>query len=276
MGAPDRDRTPRRSDEAIRARIACGGMALVALSGGVDSAVVASLSRDALGPECVADTLSGPAVSTREVARARSVASSIGKRHLVLPVDPIARREYRENPEDRCYHCRAVETSVLTAFGAAHGVRQYLDGVHRDDLRDDRPGLKAMEEAGFVHPLAEAGWTKSDVREWARSRGLPNAEEPSDACLASRVHRGEPISRELLGRVEAAESLLLDRGFRRVRVRVRSGAARIEVGPDEVARLEVEPLATEITEGIRRLGFHPVTIDPRGYGGARLPVVAAP
>ncbi len=248
----------------------------MALSGGVDSSVVASLARDALGPECVAVTLSGPAVSAREVARARSVAAAIGIRHVVLPVDPLVRREYRENPEDRCYYCRGVETSVLKGFGAAQGVRQYLDGVHLDDLRDDRPGLRAMEEAGFLHPLAEAGWTKADIREWARTRGLPNADRPSDACLASRVHHGEPISRALLGRVEAAESLLLDRGFRRVRVRVRAGAARIEVDPDEVARLETEPLATEITEEIRRLGFDPVTIDPGGYGRTRLPVVASP
>jgi pyridinium-3,5-biscarboxylic acid mononucleotide sulfurtransferase len=259
----------RRSDRAIVAHLRDGGPALVALSGGVDSSLVASLASEALGRDAVAVTLAGPAVARAEVERARAVATAIGIEHHIVPVDPVAREEYRTNPTNRCYFCRSVETAALRAFGEPRGIRQYLDGVHIDDLSDDRPGLRAMEEAGFLHPLAWAGWTKADVRAAARARRLPNWDWPSDACLASRVAHGEAISRELLERIERAESVLLDRGFRRVRVRVRGDGARIEVDPDDVARLATEPLATEVASAVRALGFQPVTIDPQGYGQLR-------
>jgi len=265
----------RRSEPEIVARLREGGPALVALSGGVDSSLVAALAHEALGRAAGAVTLSGPAVSRAEVDRARRVAESVGIAHVVLEVDPLVRPEYRANPANRCYFCRSVETAALRSFGDPRGFVQYLDGVHSDDLSDDRPGLRAMDEAGFMHPLVWAGWTKADVRAAARSRHLPNWDSPSDACLASRVAHGDPISRELLGRVEAAESVLLDRGFRRVRVRVRDGGARLEVDPAEVARLQTLPLASEVLDAIRQLGFDPVTIDPHGYGGRRPPAAVS-
>ena len=266
---------PRHADELV-ARIRDGGRAVVALSGGVDSSLVASLAYSALGPEVVAITLVGPAVSRGEVARAQQVASAIGVEHVLLSANPLIRAEYRENGADRCYFCRSVETSVLREYGARRSVRQYLDGVHRDDLSDDRPGLRAMNEAGFDHPLLWADWGKREVRAEARRRGLPNWDQPSDACLASRVAHGEPVSAELLSRIESAERVLLDHGFRRVRVRVRSGAARIEVDPSEVPRLLEEPLAHEVIEAVLRVGFSPVSIDPRGYRGALVGLTMAP
>ena len=249
---------------------------MIALSGGVDSSLVASLAFSALGKEACAVTLAGPAVSSREVERATSVASAIGVEHVVLPVDPLRRAEYRENGPDRCYFCRSVETNVLREFGLARDARQYLDGVQRDDLADDRPGLRAMEEAGFRHPLLWADWGKREVRAEARRRGLPNWDQPSDACLASRVAHGEPVSAELLGRIEAAEAALLDLGFRRVRVRVRGGTARIEVDPSEVPRLLEEPLSGEATRAVARAGFTSVSVDPRGYRGALLSFTMVP
>ncbi len=107
------------------------------------------------------------------------------------------------------------------------------------------------------------------MRAEARLRGLPNWDRPSDACLSSRVAHGEPITAELLRRVEAAEAVVLGRGFRRVRVRVAANGARVEVDPGEVARLSTEPLASEVVRDLRALGFDPVSIDPRGYGASR-------
>jgi pyridinium-3,5-biscarboxylic acid mononucleotide sulfurtransferase len=251
---------------ALARRIAEGGRSVVALSGGVDSAVVAALAFEALGADAVAVTLRGPAVAQSEVDRAIRVAREIGIDHRVLTVDPLEHAEYRANPTNRCYFCRTVEASRLLAFGREWGARQYLDGIHTDDLSDDRPGLVAMNEAGFHHPLAESGWTKADVRQAARARGLTNAEQPSDACLASRVVHGQPIDAPLLARIEAAEKVLLDRGFRRVRVRVRGDSARIEVDPSEVARLVAVPMADDVVTAVRAVGFGSVAIDPNGYG----------
>ena len=243
----------------------------MALSGGVDSSLVAELAHSALGTEAVAVTLVSPSLSRTEVTRAEGVARSIGIEHVLLPADPLSHAAYRANGPDRCYFCRSVETSVLRRYGADRSVRQYLDGIQQDDLSDDRPGLRAMNEAGFDHPLLWAGWGKREVREEARRRGLPNWDQPSDACLASRVAHGDPVSADLLARIESAERVLLDLGFRRVRVRVRSGAARIEVDPSEVPRLLEEPLSSDVTAAVAKIGFSSVSVDPRGYRAALLP-----
>lgn len=267
--------TPYRTEE-LETRIRAGGRALVALSGGVDSSLVAALAFSALGVDALAVTLAGPAVARREVDRAVGVASAIGIAHAVVEADPLGREEYRQNRDDRCYHCRSLETSTLREFGSRRGVRQYLDGVHRDDLADERPGLRAMDEAGFQHPLLWAGWGKSEVRDEARRRGLPNWDQPSDACLASRVAHGEPVTADLLARIERAEGALLDLGFRRVRVRVSGGGARIEVDPAEVRRLLEGPLAKRATDAVAREGFRPVAVDPRGYRGALVDLTMVP
>ena len=246
--------------ELFRAR----GPALVALSGGVDSSVVAALAHRALGTEALAATVVSAAVSAEELSVARAVARTLGIRHRTIDGEPLEDAQYRANSADRCYRCRTVETRALVGVGSAEGVRQYLDGIHLDDLGDDRPGIRAMDEAGFFHPLLWAGWTKADARRYAKAVGLPNWDRPSNACLASRVARGEPISRELLGRIAQAESFLLDRGFRRVRVRVRDGSARVEVDRDEWTRLEDGPLAAELAARLHALGFRSVSIDPQG------------
>ncbi|MGA8303981.1 MAG: ATP-dependent sacrificial sulfur transferase LarE [Thermoplasmata archaeon] len=265
----DRSDTPTAdpgTEGDIVRRLSARGTALIALSGGVDSSLVAALAREALGPDCLAVTLAGPAVARSEVDRARHVARAIGIEHIVIEVDPLQRAEYRANTPRRCYFCRTVETEALIREGTRRGIVQYLDGIHRDDLSDDRPGIRAMDEAGFDHPLAWAGWSKRKVREAAHERRLPNWDQPSDACLSSRVAHGDPISAELLSRIESSESWILARGFRRVRVRTRARAARVEVDPDEVARLRAEPLASEVRHRLNELGFDPVEIDPFGYG----------
>jgi len=255
---------PLGADELVR-RIASGGPAVVALSGGVDSAVVAHLAFAALGPRAHALTLTGPAVSAAEVDRAAGVAERIGIDHHTVAADPLVLPAYRANPSNRCYFCRRTETAALLAWGRGREIAQWLDGVHVDDLSDDRPGLAAMDEAGFVHPLASGGWTKTQVREYARGARLPNWDAPSDACLASRVTHGREISAPLLARIEAAEAAIRRLGFRRVRVRTDGAGARVEVGRDEVGRLSSRSDAEAVTRAVRTAGFDPVTLDPVGY-----------
>ncbi len=254
-------------------RIRAGGRAVVALSGGVDSALVAALAFEALGSEARAFTVVGPAVSDAEIARATGTARAIGLPHELVPANPLELAEYRANPSNRCFFCRTVEGAALRAHGEQAGARQYLDGIHRDDLGDDRPGIRAMEAAGFWHPLVVAGLGKAEVRRWARHRGLPYWDAPSDACLASRITHGQPITVDLLGRVARAEASLRALGFRQVRVRVQDESARVEVGPDELHRLDATPLARRVEAAVAAEGFRSVTLDPRGYrgGGGRTP-----
>ncbi len=270
MSLPNSVRSQRELEEHLRD----GGPALVALSGGVDSAAVASLASRALGPRLLAATVVSASVSEEETAAARAVVRALGVRHRFVEAEPLDDAQYRANGADRCYRCRTVETRALRALGDAAGVAQFVDGIHLDDLTDDRPGLHAMEEAGFSHPLVWAGWAKPEVRRYAAAAALPNALRPSNACLASRVARGDPISGELLRRIERAERLLLERGFVRVRVRVRGAEARVEVDRSEVDRLEEPALRADVTAGLEELGFRSVAFDPRGYSAREsLPTV---
>jgi uncharacterized protein len=256
---------PPRSESELLERLRSGGPSVVALSGGVDSSLVAALAHRALGTDAHAVTLTGAAVAREEVERAISVATSVGIDHTVLPVDPLSEEGYRSNPANRCYFCRRVETGVLRTWGAARGLRTFLDGVQLDDLGDDRPGIQAMDEAGFSHPLVWARWRKTDVRAMARTMSLPNWDAPSDACLASRIRHGQAVTVTLLGQVDESERAIRAHGFRRVRVRVDRGRATVEVDPGEVLRLHAEPVASSVRSKLRDLGFQEVVLDPVGY-----------
>ena len=263
-----------RPPEAIVALLRGRGPALVALSGGVDSSVVAALARQALGDRVLAATVTSASVSPRELEAARGAAEALGLRLRLVEAEPLEDERYRANGPDRCFRCRSVETRALRDAGAAEGVTQYLDGIHLEDLGDDRPGIRAMDDAGFFHPLLWAAWTKADVRRYARSVGLPNWDRPSNACLASRVARGQEVSRELLERIDRAEGLLVGRGFRQVRVRVRGEGAAVEVDPSETGRLDDPALRAELTGQLLALGFRSVAFTPGGYRSrGQLPVV---
>jgi len=261
---PDPLPLPRPVEEVLD-HLRAGGRTVVALSGGVDSGVVAELAHRALGGEAVAVTLTGAAVAAAEVERAEAVARRVGVAHYRVAADPLAVAEYRANPSARCYFCRRTEMTALRAWADERGILQIVDGVHLDDLGDDRPGLRALDEAGVVHPLLRAGWRKVDVRSFARDAGLPNWDQPSEACLASRVPHGRPISLDLLARIERAEAELHRRGFRRVRVRTDGVDARVVVDPDEVPRLLAEPSASEVRRSVAAAGFRWVVLDPEGY-----------
>lgn len=254
-----------RSEAELAGWLAGGPVTVVALSGGVDSAVVAALAHRAAPDRLWAVTLTGPAVGAAELERAQAVARAVGLRHVLLPVDPLAVEGYRTNPSNRCYFCRSTEATALRAFGARVGAGRFVDGVHRDDLADDRPGLRALAEAGFEHPLLWAGWGKAEVRATARRIGLPNWDAPSESCLASRVPHGTPIAEELLARIAAAEAALHQRGYGRVRVRVEGPGARVEVDAEQLPRLLAPAETAAVVRELQQRGFAPVRIDPKGY-----------
>lgn len=255
------------SGSGIVTELARRSRLVVALSGGVDSTVVADLALRALGPDRVlAVTLVGPATAEDERRAAEEAARQLRLRHRLVRVDPLGVEGYRENPSNRCFFCRTVEASALLRVASQEGGGVIVDGVHLDDEHDDRPGLRAMNAAGVEHPLIWGGWRKADVRAYARAHRLANAERPSEACLASRISHGLAISAGVLRRVEAAEAAIRALGFRRVRVRVdRLTSARVEVDPDEVDRLLARRTAASVQRALGALGFEEVALDPRGY-----------
>lgn len=245
------------------------GGALVALSGGVDSAVVAHAARAALGPGAVAVTADYQTLASEELESARQAADQIGIEHIVLRYSELEDEAFVRNGPDRCFHCRTELAARLSAVAAQRGIPLIADGTHAGDAGEHRPGIGAMHAAGVRSPLAELGIAKDGVRAMARAAGLSVHDRPSNACLASRIPWGQRVTSEKLLRIELGERMVREKlGLRQVRVRDSGGRARIEVEPSEVRR--AGRASAELAPGFAVLGFSSLEVDPRGYapGGA--------
>ncbi len=238
---------------------------LVAFSGGVDSAVVAKAAVLALADRAIAITADSPSLAAGELDEACEVAKLIGIRHRVIHTNELARAEYRANSFDRCFHCKTELYSELTPLLAEYGVGYIVNGANQDDLADYRPGRRAAEGFAVVSPLAACGLSKSDVRALARQWKLSVADKPATPCLSSRIAYGEAVTPARLAMIDQAEQWLKQRGLGDVRVRYHQGdLARLEVALEQVPRLSVDPLRSELTGELQRLGFKFVTLDLQG------------
>jgi pyridinium-3,5-biscarboxylic acid mononucleotide sulfurtransferase len=238
----------------------------VALSGGIDSTVVAKAAQLALGPRAVAVTADSPSVARRELTDACELARLIGIRHVVVPTREFDNPDYAKNDGSRCYHCKTELYSTVKWLLPELGVALMASGANLDDRGDYRPGLAAATEHAVRHPLQEAGFTKADVRALARLWELPTWDKPASPCLASRMAPGVEVTPERAERVERAEALLHELGVRECRVRYHEGdVARLEVPVDEVARLAADPVRSELARALRALGFKFVALDMDGF-----------
>ena len=269
----DADLTPQIDRiDALLADLAGRGSVLVAYSGGVDSAVVAAAAQRALGERALAVTAAAETLAGAELDHARRVAAEIGIRHEVVTYSELDDPEFVANPSHRCYVCQGMRMDTMLAEAARRGYAVVCDGTNASDPGPDRPGLAAIRERGIYSPLLAHGIDKAATRALALAFELSVWDRPANACLSSRIPHGQVVTLGKLRRIEAAEEVLASHGFRIARVRHDDGAARVEVGPDEVARLAA--LWGEIEPRLRALGFARVAFDPRGYrrGGADLGV----
>lgn len=245
---------------------------LVAFSGGVDSTLVLKIAAEVLGARATAVTAASPTLPREELEAVRQLSEEIGTRLIVASTNQLDLEAFVRNDAMRCYHCKTDLYRLLAPIQRDTGIATIVDGAQVDDLGDDRPGLQAAREFGVRSPLMEAGFHKADVRTLAKALGLSNWDKPAAACLSSRIPRGMKITEEKLKRVEQAERVLKEEGFRQVRVRDHDGIARIEVDPEELPEL-LDPVRRDrITQGLKALGFQFVTMDLEGYrlgGGAR-------
>lgn len=240
------------------------GSVVVALSGGVDSTLLLALAVETLGGEKVlAATGVSPIHPRREGQAARRLAGQLGAEWVEIPTREMDDPDFAANPPDRCYYCKKEILGHLKGLARRRGLAAVVTGANADDVGDFRPGLRAGEEMGIVNPLLEAGLTKDDIRAASRAMGLATWDEPSNACLATRIPYGDPITAEKLRRIEQAEDVLRESGLRSCRVRDHGNIARIEVPPEAIER--VAALRDGIAAALKALGYTYVTVDLEGF-----------
>ncbi|MFP4474655.1 MAG: ATP-dependent sacrificial sulfur transferase LarE [Desulfatibacillaceae bacterium] len=242
---------------------------VVAFSGGVDSSLLLAAAAEVLD-DVVAVTCVSPLVPAREMEQARAFCEAKGIRHDLVTVPVLEDGDIAANPPRRCYHCKRLHLSAILDHAEANSLGPVVHGDNVDDAEDHRPGHKAADELGVRAPLAEAGYTKDDVRAMARDMGLAVHDKPAAACLATRIPHGTLLTSEILSAVEKAEDLLHDTGFRHCRVRHHGTVARIEVPPEDIGKLASHPERIRLVEAFRELGFAHVSLDLLGYETGRM------
>jgi uncharacterized protein len=245
--------------------------AAVAFSGGIDSTVVAMAARLTLGDHAVAVTADSASVPRAEIEDAKELAHRIGIRHLVVQTEEFDDPDYVRNDGARCYFCKSELYSRIETLLPELGVSLICSGANLDDQGDYRPGLKAAAEHKVRHPLQEALFRKSDVRQLAQAWNLPTWDKPASPCLSSRLAPGVEVTPERTARVEAAEVFLHKLGLRECRVRLHEGElARIEVPAPELVRMAQPEVRDKLAGRLKELGFQFVTLDLEGFRSGSL------
>jgi pyridinium-3,5-biscarboxylic acid mononucleotide sulfurtransferase len=245
---------------------------MVAFSAGVDSTYLLDVAHVVHGDRITAVTADSPSLARSSLGEAQAFCRTRGIRHVVVQTDEFMQEEYLANDGRRCYHCKAALMRAMNALAATtraeRGAVALLIGAIADDLGDYRPGMQAAREAGARWPLADLGFSKAEVRERSRARGLPTWNRAAEPCLSSRVPYGERVTVTGLRMIERAEALLKAHGFAVCRARHHQLAdggvrCRIEVPLADVARLQA--LAPDLIPALRALGYTEVLVDPAGF-----------
>ena len=238
----------------------------LAFSGGIDSSLLLKLCQEAANKQgtkvyaVTFDTVLHPSVDRETASR---VAKETGAIHEILRIDELANAEIHNNPKNRCYLCKKALFTKLMEFAREKGVSCIIEGTNYDDLSQYRPGLQAVRELGIKSPLMEAGFTKAEVRAFARELGISVAERPSTPCLATRLPYGAEIDLDLLKRIGEGEAALRELGFWNIRIRVHGDILRLEL--DKKAFSDFLEKQEEIAEILKKVGTRYITLDIEGF-----------
>jgi uncharacterized protein len=235
---------------------------VVAFSGGVDSTLLLKLATDVLKDNIIAVTDASILHPKKELASAKNLAKSLGCKHFCITTDPLADRRFVRNTRKRCYFCKLRLFKYMKSIAAKYGF-SVIEGTNKSDLSYYRPGIKALKELEILSPFIEAGITKREILLIAKKFRLPNWNNPSMTCLASRIPYGKRIDTQTLERIERAENYLSRLKLTQIRVRDHFPSARIEVYQTEFN--DILANRKRILEYFLKLGYKFVTLDLAGY-----------
>ncbi|AFA48256.1 ATP-dependent sacrificial sulfur transferase LarE [Acetobacterium woodii] len=235
----------------------------VAFSGGVDSTLLLKVCVEVLDDQVLPITVNGAMLPQSEFAEAQALAKDIGATPLVLEADVFSLDNFVKNPADRCYHCKKFIFTHIKNAALKNGYSVILDGSNLDDMKDYRPGIKALGELGIYSPLKESGLTKQDIRDLSAYYHLPTATKPAMACLATRIPTHTIITPETLTAIEAGEDYLKSLGLNQYRLRLLGDTAKIECDPKDFKTI-IENRLT-LVETLKNLGIKTITLDLAGY-----------
>jgi len=263
--APDAGDEAAEKLRALEERLRQLGSVMVAYSGGVDSAFLASTAHRVLGSRMLAVLADSPSLARRDMEAARAFAQLVGMPLEVIATEELDKPEYARNDADRCFHCKDELFLVMEKLAGRLGFAHIAYGMNADDTRDFRPGQRAAEQHKVLAPLAEVGMTKLEVRALAKDAGYALWDRPAAPCLSSRVEYGRAVTREVLSQIEQGEESLRQMGFRELRVRHHGELARVEIARGELQRALTMEMMDAITAALKRAGFKYVTLDCQGF-----------
>ncbi|MBA4452363.1 MAG: ATP-dependent sacrificial sulfur transferase LarE [Nitrosopumilaceae archaeon] len=248
---------------------------LIALSGGVDSALVAYAAFQKLGSSAIAVTADYKTLSQEELDTSKQICKEIGISQILLDYNELENENFVKNDSNRCFYCRQELGNHLVNLAGEKKIDFIVDGTNVDDLGDYRPGIAALKQNGIRSPLVEKNFTKSEIRTIAKSVGLSVFDKPSNSCLASRIPWGQQITSERLARIEYGEKMVKQTTkLQQVRVRDIQGVAKIEVNKEDISKLHSPGILDEITHKLKLIGFSEVIIDSEGYKPGKINVIA--
>lgn len=236
----------------------------VAYSSGVDSTFLLKTAVDTLARDNVlALTAKSHSFPKRELNESIEFCKSENIRQIVFESEELSIDGFSNNPPDRCYICKKELFSKIKGIADENNINAVVEGSNADDINDYRPGMRAVSELEILSPLKKVGLTKDEIRALSKQLGLKTWNKQPFACLSSRFVYGEKITVQKLDMIDKSEQLLLDLGFKQVRVRIHNDVARIEVLPNETER--VMQFKDTINSMFKEYGFRYVTLDLGGY-----------